>query len=331
MLSLINSYRVLGVGHACIDLLIPVSEEFLMHLPGKKGGAQPIGIEMLNDILAASQAKPHLATGGSCANTIKGLASLGERCAFLSQVGTDALGEHFMQYMKSLGIVGLFSKSIHPTAQVLCLITPDGQRTMRFYAGCSEEMSENYLHPNYFKGVTLLHIDAYTIRNGHLVESVMQLAKEANAKISIDLSSFELIHQFHGPLTQLLFQYVDIVFANEDETKALTRLDAFEGCFKLQQMCPIAVVLMGEKGCLVGHQGELLHSPAFPAQVIDTTGAGDLFASGFLYGYLQNYSLAKCARIGNRLGSAIIEVQGAELPAEKWKTVRPILDLLDEQ
>ncbi len=320
-----SPYRVLGAGHACMDLLIPVSEEFLTLVPGKKGGAQPIEIEKLNSLLIASQIKPRLATGGSCANTIKGLASLGEQCAFLSHVGTDALGEHFIQYMKSLGIVGLFSKSIQPTAQVLCLITPDGQRTMRFCAGCSEEMSDNDLHPAYFKSVKLLHIEAYIMRNGHLVESLMQLAKKANAIISIDLSSFELIHQFHEPLTKLLLQYVDIVFANKDETKALTGLDAFKGCFKLQEMCPIAVVLMGKNGCLVGHQGKVMHSPAFPAQVIDSTGAGDLFASGFLYGYLQNDSLAKCARIGNRLGSAIVEVQGTELPAEKWELVRSVL------
>lgn len=320
-----HSYRVLGIGHACMDILIPVKEEFLAHVPGEKGGAQPIQFEQLSYILSLSQQKPHLATGGSCANTIKGLASLGEKCAFLSHVGQDALGEHFVQYMKQLGIVGLFSKSIHPTAQVLCLITPDGQRTMRFCAGCSAEMSAHFLHPNYFKDVKLMHIDAYTMYNGDLVERVMQMAKEANAKVSIDLSSFEIIRRFHEPLQKLLMQYVDIVFANEDETKSLTGLGAFEGCLKLQESCPIAVVLIGKEGCLVGHQGQVFHSPGFPAQVVDSTGAGDLFASGFLYGYLQGYSLQKCARLGNRLGSAIVEVQGAELPAEKWEMIRSLL------
>lgn len=318
-------YRVLGIGHACMDLLIPVSEEFLTRVPGEKGGAESIGIEQLNHILSISHTEPLLATGGSCANTIKGLASLGEKCAFISHVGIDPLGEHFTQYMKKLGIVGLFSKSIHPTAQVLCLITPDGQRTMRFCAGCSEEMSNHFLHPDYFKGVKLMHVDAYTMRNGGLVESVMQMAQEAKAKISMDVSCFEIVHQFHESLTNLLIQYVDIVFANEDETHALTGLPAFEGCLKLQEMCSIAIVLMGKEGCLVGYQGKVFHSPAFPANVVDSTGAGDLFASGFLYGYLQGYPLEKCAKMGNRLGNAIVEVQGAELPLEKWREVSPIL------
>lgn len=320
-----HSYRILGIGHACMDLLIPVSEEFLNHIPGEKGGAQPIGVDQLNHILSLSHKQPQIATGGSCANTIKGLANLGEKCAFLSHVGNDALGEHFMQYMKKLGIVGLFSKSIHPTAQVLCLITPDGQRTMRFCAGCSEEMSENFLNFDYFKNIHHMHIDAYTMRNGNLVESVMQMAKEAQATVSMDLSSFEIIRQFRDSLKKLVMKYVHILFANEDETKELTGLDAFQGCLKLQEICPIAVVLIGKDGCLVGHQGQIFHSPGFPTHVVDSTGAGDLFASGFLYGYLQGYPLTRCAKMGNRLGSAIVEVHGAELPLERWKALQPVL------
>lgn len=319
-----HPYRVLGIGHACMDLLIPVEEEFLQCITGEKGGAQSICIDRLNQILDVLQ-KPYLATGGSCANTIKGLAGLGEKCAFLSHVGSDASGDHFIQYMKKLGIVGLFTKSEKPTAQVLCLITPDGQRTMRFYAGCSEEMSDHYLHSDYFKNVNLVHFDAYTLRNGDLVKRAMRLAKESNIKISMDLSSFEIVRQFQSQLIYLLKHYVDIVFANEDETKAMTGSETNEGCLKLQELCPIAVVLIGSKGCLVGHKGEVFHSPGFPAKLIDSTGAGDLFASGFLYGFLQGYPLKKCARMGNLLGSAIVEVQGAELPSEKLKNIQTTL------
>lgn len=320
-----QSYHVLGVGAACMDLLIPVSEDFLTHVPGKKGGAQPIEIEKLNKILSENQILPTITTGGSCANTIKGLACLSETCAFLTNVGPDSLGEQFTQYMKKLGIAPLFSISSLPTPRVLCLITPDGQRTMRFCAGCSEEISDDFLHPIYFKGVKLVHLDAYTLRNGNLTARVMQLAKEAHTKISIDLSSFEVIHENQAALKELLPQYVDIVFANVDEIYALTGLSPKEGCRKLQGICPISVVLMGKEGCLVGHQGELIQSPAFPTHVVDSTGAGDLFASGFLYGYLQGYPLAKCAKLGNCLGSAIVAVQGAELPPEAWKTIRTSL------
>lgn len=318
-----HPYHVLGVGAACMDLLICVNDDFLLHVPGEKGGSQSIEIEKLNQILSYSPLTPNVATGGSCANTIKGLASLNEKCALLSHIGSDVLGEHFSHYMKKMGIVGLFSKSSGPTSRVLCLITPDGQRTMRFCAGCSEEMSDFFLHPDYFKGVKLVHLDAYTLRNGHLTRRAMQLAKEAHAKVSIDLSSFEIIREFHPLLLELIPQYADIVFANEDEIVTLTgQISPQEGCLKLQEMCSIAVVLMGKEGCLVGHQGQIMHSPAYPTQVVDSTGAGDFFASGFLYGCLHDYPLIKCARLGNLLGHAIVEVQGTELPAEKWQAIQ---------
>lgn len=316
-----HRYRVLGVGHACMDLIFLVEDEFLYRISGEKGGAHPISFKELKNILAMRPESPLLVTGGSCANAIKGLAALGEKCGFMSHVGNDFMGDHFEQYMKKLGIAAFFSKSTRPTAQVLCLVTPDGQRTMRFYSGCSEEMSDEFLHPNYFQNVKLVHMDAYTLRNGSLVESVMKMAKEAGALVSIDLSSFEIIRQFHDTLDKLLSKYVDIVFANVDETKAFTGLSPSEGCLKLQEICPIAVVLVGKEGCYVGHKGSVFHSPGFPAQVIDTTGAGDLFASGFLFGILQGYSLEKSAILGNQLGSAIVEVRGAELPQEKWRDI----------
>lgn len=318
-------YRILGIGDACIDLLIPVSEEFLAQVPGEKGGSQPIGIEDLNHILSASQTPPLIATGGSCANTIKGLAGLQEKCAFLSYTGYDPLGEHFSLNLKKWGILGLFTKSQLSTSVVLCLITPDGQRTMRFYAGCSMEMSEYFLHPDYFKGIELVHLDAYTFRRGNLTERAVALAKSSQAIASIDLSSFEVVREFKERMLTLLPEFT-VVFANEKETKELTGLEPLEGCLKLQEMCSIAVVLRGEKGCMVGHKGKIIHSPAFATHVVDSTGAGDLFASGFLYGILQGYSLEQCAKLGNRMGSAIVEVTGAELPPDKWEIMQKFLE-----
>jgi sugar/nucleoside kinase (ribokinase family) len=319
------SYDVLGVGGACMDLIIPISDDLLKHIHGEKGGALPIGIEELNEILSKIKTTPIMTTGGSCANTIKGLACLNEKCAFLTNIGSDSLGEQFAQYMKNLRVTPLFSISTLPTARVLCLITPDGQRTMRYFGGCSEEIFDHFLQPIYFKDVKLVHLDAYTLRNENLTRRVMQLAKEAHATVSIDLSSFEIIRENLATLMEILPRYADIVFANVDEIKTLTGLAPKEGCHKLQEMCPIAVVLMGKEGCLVGHQGKIIQSPAIPAHVMDSTGAGDLFASGFLYGFLNGYPLEKCARLGNHLGSSIVEVQGAELPPEKWKALKKTL------
>lgn len=322
------SYRILGIGAACVDLLIPISEDFLRHVPGKKGGAQAISIEEFNHILAQSHIPPSIAAGGSCANAIKGLANLGETCALFSHIGSDAFGEHLAHYMAELGIVELFSKSPLPTQRVLCLITPDGQRTMRFCTGCIDEMSESFLSPAYFEGIQLAHLDAYTLRNGNLTRQAMRFAKQAGAMVSLDLSSFEVIRDYHAPLMELLSNYVDIVFANRDEVKALLGLNPIESCLKLQEICSIAVVLLGNEGCLVGHQGQFFHCPAFPAKLVDSTGAGDLFGSGFLYGYLQGYPLTHCATLGNRLGGAVIEMQGADIPPEKWEVIKSFIRTL---
>lgn len=317
-----SNYHVIGVGQACIDLLVHVDEEFLQNIPGEKGGCIGIDLEQLNDILKKIPAPPLISAGGSCANAIKGLAGLGETCAFLSHVGSDPLGEYFIEDIKKFDITGFFTRSQKHTTQVLCLITPDGQRTMRFCEGTSHEIFDQFLHIDYFKEIKLAHFDSYNLFNGHLLENAMNLAKKANAKISLDLSSFEIVHKFKETLNRLLTQYVNILFANQDEVKALTGLEPVEGCLKLQETCSISVVLMGNQGCLVGHQGEVFHSPTLPAHVVDTTGAGDLFASGFLYGYLQDYPLTRCAQIGNCLGRAIVEIQGAELPPERLKKMK---------
>jgi sugar/nucleoside kinase (ribokinase family) len=310
-----DSYDVLGLGAACIDLLIPVSEKFLQTLPGIKGGAMAISLEEMNRIINERGIEPYMATGGSCANAIKGLSHSGASCAFLSVIGPDPLGQYFQAHMHQMGIAPLFFLGHQPTTRVLCLVTPDKERTMRFFSGCSDEFSLQYLNPTEIQKAKLVHIDAYTLRNENVTKRMMQLAKQMDVKVSLDLSSFEIVKQFYHTLHELLPNYVDIVFGNQNEVKALTGLGPYEGCAKLKEMCSIAVVLRGAKGCLVGHRNRVFSSPAFPVKVVDTTGAGDLFASGFLYGYLKGYPLQECARMGNRLGKAIVEVIGAELPA----------------
>ncbi len=308
--------KVLGIGHACIDLVVSVSDEFLSKIPGKKGGAEAIEIDDLNSLLRSIPHPPKIIAGGSSANTMKGLAALGEQCTFLTQVGKDHLGDYFSQHLQSLGIHLLASFSKGQTSQVLCLVTPDKQRTMRFFSGCSQELSENMLQPIHFNGIQHLHLETYLLRNGNVVEAAMRLAKEAGATVSIDLSSFEIVHHHRRKIEELIGKYVDILFANEDELHALTNLSANEGCLALKKKVPISVILMGKKGCLVGNKDQIFHHPATLANVVDTTGAGDLFASGFLYGFLNGQSLIECAALGNRLGGAIVEVEGAELPPE---------------
>lgn len=313
-------YDILGIGEACIDLLLPVSDKFLeMHVSGEKGGAQPISSQDLESIIEKSGQLPLLMSGGSCANALKGLAHLGMRCALLSTVGEDTLGHHFIQHLHQLNIASLIQHRNSQTARVLCLITPDGQRTMRFCLENRQKMAIDRLQVVNWNHVKHLHLESYLFAHGTLIEKAIQLAKQAHVSISIDLSSFEIVRQQRDRILRLLND-VTLVFANLDEIEALTGLPPHEGCLALPNKELIKVILLGKEGCLVSHQQHIFQSPAYPPKhVLDTTGAGDLFASGFLYGYLKGYTLKDCAALGNRLGSAAVEVEGAELPESSWR------------
>lgn len=325
------SYKILGFGPAFIDCVIPIEEEFLEQIEGKKGGSEAIEIHALEALIKKTGKQPFLSTGGSCCNTIKALRALGEEVGLISQTGSDAMGDHFIDYMDSLGVVGFYSRSHLPTARLLSLVTPDGQRTMRFCANSSQDMSDCSVDSTYFEGVECVHLEAYTLRDaystkkGEILEKVMQLARNSGAKISIDLSSFEICRDYRILLQNLLARYVDIVFGNEEEVAHLTCLSPEEGFKELQKKVPIVILLKGKKGCSVAKEGKIIHSPSFPVDVVDTTGAGDYFAAGFLYSYFQGKSLEDCAILGNRLGSSVIQVKGTELNEKTWNILRGTL------
>ncbi len=316
--------KVLGIGAASIDLLIHVDDAFISeHVPAGKGGSQPSSSECIEKVLQLSQQEPKIVPGGSAANAIRALAKLGEHCAFLGSVGTDRFGAHFCENLRDLKIEDKLLKSSQvATSKVLCLVTSDGQRS---FLGFDPYVDELQAKTEDFEGMNWVHFEARRLNSGFNVKNAMQLAKESNAKISIDLSSAKVIQANKEILLDLLAHYVDVVFCNEMEIEALTGLPPEEGCLELQKLCPIAVVTIGANGCLVGHKDELIRAPAFSAKIIDSTGAGDYFAAGFLHGFLQGYPLSVCAHIGNRLGASIVEVVGAELQEEKWAEIRNFL------
>lgn len=316
-----KKYEILGIGAPIIDHIIRVDEAYVRSLEGGKGGMVLIDYETMNGILCNFHGKSALTIGGSAANTIKGLAKLGNSCGFLGKVGTDSAGQVFSKAMDELGIVSLLSKSTTPTAHSLCLVTPDAERTMRTYLGAAANMHSGDLDPAQFEGLRLVHIEGYNLLKGALVETTLRLAKEAGALVSLDLASYEIVRNHRERLLGLIEQYVDVVIANADEAWALHGLPPKESCYELQKLCTTAVVLFGAGGCWVGQNHTIIHGAPFPSNPIDTTGAGDLFSSGFLHGYLNNRPLHECARVGNMLGSAVVSVLGTEIPPVAWERI----------
>jgi len=316
-----SRYDVLGIGGPIIDQILPVSHEYMESIPGEIGGMMPVNYETLISIIQESGSKPIPVLGGSARNMINGMARLGERCAFCGKIGSDELSHFYTSSLKAKSIIPLLIHSSTPTAQVLALVTPDGQRTFRTFLGASMEMRGEDLDPAIFEHVRLVHIEGYALYNGDLVERAMSYAQKAGAKVSFDLASFEIARSFRETILSLLDQYVDIVFANELESKALTGFDEEEAAGYLGGLCEVGIVLMGPQGCWVRKGRTKVHCPAYPVQPLDTTGAGDLFASGFLHAYLQGFSIEECAHYGAIAGRAVVQVMGAEIPHEHWEDI----------
>jgi sugar/nucleoside kinase (ribokinase family) len=321
-----NSTVVLALGAPLIDQVLLVPEEFVENLPGEKGGSGMIDHETLQHLLDVCEIQPVIAAGGSTSNTVKGMAELGIKCAIVGKIGDDAHGKIYKDQMHKHGVYPLFHESETPTGQVLCFVTPDGQRTMRSYLGASLELEHHELHESNFEGIELFHLASYSFYNQDLTKQSLDLAKEAGAKISLDLASFEVVETFHEKLHYYLKHYVDIVFANEDEARALTGKSEKDTCSYLAQFCEIAVVSMGKNGCWVAHEGELHFCSALPEEPVDTTGAGDLFVGGFLTAYLEGKSVKECAHYGSVTGAAVVKVIGASLPEETWDAIREKLN-----
>jgi sugar/nucleoside kinase (ribokinase family) len=316
------SYEILGIGAPIGDYILRVSDAFLRQLPGTKAGMQEIDLETLHRLIALSGQEPVIVAGGSGANTMKGLARLGHRVALAGKIGRDPIAQYAMDSFKAYGVKTLVTSTATPTSQVLCLVTPSGDRTFRSYMGASREFNSRDLTPDLFQGVRLVHIEGYAILNDNLLEAAMTLAQKAGAIISYDLGSHELVSSHRERILHVLEAFVDLLFCNRDEITALLGDDMEAGCDFVRERCEVAVILLGSDGCLVGSREARMHYPADQVNTVDTTGAGDLFASGFLHGYLNGHSLEECARFGAILGSSVIQVVGAEIPVERWEQIQ---------
>ncbi len=313
--------KILGVGTPLLDHLLQIELDYLKTVPGEPYGMETVPYLDMVKIIENSGSIPKQIVGGSCSNAIKGLAALGHNCALTGKIGKDSIGEKVLEDLQDLGIAPKVHYSNTPTAHVTCLVTPDGKRTCRAYLGAGGEMGPDDLHPDHFQGAELVHIEGYTLLSPGLTHKAMEYAKAAGAKISFDLGSFEIVENYKELLLDLVNEFVTVMFCNEDEAVALTGKNPSAGCDEMRTLCETVVVMMGEKGCCIGSSNGIERFPAYPVTPIDTTGAGDLFASGFLHGYLLKRPLSECARYGALTGRQAVQTIGAEISPEHWSFI----------
>jgi sugar/nucleoside kinase (ribokinase family) len=267
--------------------------------------------------------------GGSAANTISGLARLGVGTGYIGKIGHDPYGEFFAGEMRRHGTEANMFYGASQTGRALGLITPDSERTFATFLGAAVELEPTDLSPELFRGYDYFHIEGYMVQNHPLTRAALRLAKEAGLEVSLDLASHNVVRANLAFLQEMVGSYVDIVFANEDESMAFSgAASPADALVAISPQCRIAVVKLGKKGSLVKQLDERHEIGCIPAKAIDTTGAGDLYAAGFLYGLIRGYALPVCGRIGSLLSGKVVEVVGAKLDEAQWREVEAALPQL---
>ena len=270
-----------------------------------------------------------MAAGGSTANTMSGAAKLGVETGYIGKVGRDERGRFFEDAMRETGVHPMMLTTETPTGCAEAIISTDGERTFATYLGAALELCADDIQPEMLDGWDVFYVEGYLVQNHALLDKVLPMAKAKGLRTALDMASFNVVEENRDYLRQLTKDYLDIVFANEDEARAFTHLEDPKAALnELASMCDIAIVKVGAEGSLVQHGDEVITIGPIPAHVIDTTGAGDLWAAGFMAGLVQNKPLEQCAKMGATLAANIIEVIGAKMDEKRWQKILDSLKVL---
>jgi sugar/nucleoside kinase (ribokinase family) len=323
---------VIGIGNALTDIMTMLpNDSVIQELGYPKGSMQLVDSEASQKVLNKINGIPQTITsGGSAANTIHGLAKLGVQTAFIGKVGDDEFGKFFSNDLQGAGIKPILLNSQTASGRAIALVSPDSERTFAVYLGSAVELIAEEIKEEFFTGYNYFHIEGYLLQNHELMVKATSEAKKAGLKVSLDLASFNVVEGNKEFLHDFVKKYVDIVFANEEEAKAYTGMNPQDSLNAIAKECEIAVVKIGKEGSMVKHADKVYNIAAIKANSIDTTGAGDLYASGFLYGLMNNLGFEKAGKIGSLLSGNVIEIIGAKMTAETWKKLQEEVQLIEK-
>lgn len=323
--------KIIGLGNALVDVLVTLQDDSLLEEMGlPKGSMQLIDKDRFLKISELfADMKTHKATGGSAGNTVLALANLGAKPGFIGKIGTDPVGAFFQKNGVKHEIDMKLLNDVLPTGVASTFISPDGERTFGTYLGAAAALRAEDLTLDMFKGYAYLYIEGYLVQDRELLMRAVQLGKEAGLQICLDMASYNIVKENLDFFKTLIAQYVDIVFANEEEAKAYTGKEPWEAMNDIASQCSIVVVKLGAKGSCIKKGTECMRWEVAPVKkVVDTTGAGDYYAAGFLYGLTCGYSLEKCCHIGSILASQVIQVVGTTLSKKKWDEIKLNMETL---
>lgn len=320
-------YDVVGIGNALVDVIAHTTDEFLPEHELVKGSMTLIETERAVELYSVLTGAVEM-SGGSAANTVVGVASFGGSAAYIGKVDDDDLGQVFGHDMRAVGVgfVGGGNAQEIPTGRCIIVVTPDAERTMNTYLGVSstlgvEDLDESVIadgHVLYMEGYLFDHDDAKAA-----FRRAADVAHDNGRTVSLTLSDSFCVDRHRDDFRALVHDSVDLLFGNEDELLSLYEMDSFnDAVAALRAECSLAVITHGSDGCVIVTADEMLTVPAVPVdRVVDTTGAGDLFAAGFMYGYTNGADLAECGRLGSVAAAEVISHVGPR-PLVELRTLR---------
>jgi len=319
--------KILGIGNALVDVMtILDNDDILEKFSLPKGSMQLVDNEKSELVKTQTvNLKRTLASGGSAANTIHGLAMVGAETAYIGSIGRDELGDFFESDMKNAGIRTILSRRDSATGTAVALISPDYERTFATHLGAAIELGATDLKKADFKGYNILYLEGYQIYNKLLVETACRFAKNENMQVALDLASYNVVESNLADFKEIVEKYVDILFANEDEARAYTGMEPAGALDVISKTCEVAVVKVGSEGSWIKRGLEVIKIGTADVKVRDTTGAGDLFAAGFLYGYSIDKDLEVCGQYGSIMAGKVIEILGARMDNSKWQEIKSLI------
>ena len=317
---------ILGIGNALTDILAVLPDDTLLktyHLP--MGSMQHVDMETGDKIWNAL--KPlgvHYVAGGSAANTIACTAIFGMPSSFIGKIGDDELGLLFKSDQEQYGVRTMLLKSDRSSGRSMVFVSGgNAERTFAVYLGAALDLVPEDLKPEYFEGYDYFHIEGYLVQNQALIRRAVELAHDAGCTISLDMASYNVVESNDAFLHDIVEKYVDIVFANESESKAFTKFDdPHDGLEEISKHCRIAVVKVGKDGSWVRSGDEEHFIEPWPAETVDATGAGDTYAAGFLYAHSLGMPLKVCGEVGSIIAAKVVEVIGTKIDIPRWKMAK---------
>ena len=319
--------KIVGIGNALVDKLHPLADDKLLsELHLDKGSMTLIDQATqhhIDHILADSQ--PRITPGGSAANTILALSHLGTACSYVGRIGRDPMGELYAKSLQDAGVKPQLTHGVRHTGIANTFISPDGQRTFATHLGAAAHLEPADITPDMIADATHLHLEGYLVQNHDLIEHICHIAKAQGLSVSLDLGSYNIVQAERDYFHHLIRSYVDIVFANQEESQAYTNLDdPTQAISSILHDCHTAVVKLGAQGAMTQTRSmpQAISVPAMHIDnLIDTTAAGDYFAAGYLYSHLNGHDPKTSLQTGTLLSAHIIQEIGTQLSPATWERI----------